>query len=135
MKKKKKNPDRTANPGGKKKWEEAASGKKKKKSCTVTDVGPPNSVKNSEWWKLSDEGKQMWKIEWWVMSDELWVISDEWWVMEIEWRKLSDQILLAKQALSVHALGLRRQLAARTLIFPKIIPKRSIFKRELSNCL
>ena len=26
-------------------------------------------------------------------------MSDEWWVMEIEWRKLSDQILLPKQAL------------------------------------
>ena len=39
----------------------------------MTGVGPPNSVKNSEWWKLSDEGKQMWKIEWWVMSDGNWV--------------------------------------------------------------
>ena len=29
-------------------------------------------------------------------------MSDEWWVMEIEWRKLSDQILLAKQALSLY---------------------------------
>ena len=35
------------------------------------------------------------------MSDELWVMSDEWWVMEIEWRKLSDEILLAKQALKL----------------------------------
>ena len=26
-------------------------------------------------------------------------MSDEWWVMEIEWRKLSDKILLPKQAL------------------------------------
>ena len=58
----------------------------------MTGVGPPNSMKNNEWWKLSDEGKWMWKIEWEVMSDELWVMSDE-------WRKLSDQILLAKQAL------------------------------------
>ena len=67
----------------------------------MTGVGPPNSVKNSEWWKLSDEGKRMWKIEWQVMSDELWMMSDKWWVMEIEWQKLSDQILLAKQALNV----------------------------------
>ena len=42
---------------------------KKKKSCTVTGVGPLNSVKNSEWWKLSDGTKQPWYFEWWVMSD------------------------------------------------------------------
>ena len=41
--------------------------------------------------KVSDGAKRVWKIKWWVMSDE-------WWVMEIKWRKLSDQILLAKQA-------------------------------------
>ena len=70
----------------------------------MTGVGPPNSVKNSEWWKLSDEGKRMWKIEWWVMSDELWVMSDEWWVMEIEWWKLSDHFLLAKQALKFNMI-------------------------------
>ena len=32
--------------------------RKRKKSCIMTGVGPPNSVKNSEWWKLSDGTKQ-----------------------------------------------------------------------------
>ena len=40
------------------------------------------------------------------MSDELWVMSDEWWVTEIEWRKLSDEILLAKQAPKFSAIDL-----------------------------
>ena len=35
------------------------------------------------------------------MSVKKWVMSDEWWVMEIEWRKLSDDFLLSKQALSI----------------------------------
>ena len=35
------------------------------------------------------------------MSVKKWVMSYEWWVMEIEWRKLSDQILLPKQALNI----------------------------------
>ena len=43
--------------------------KKRKKSCTVIGMGPPNSVKNNEWWKLSDSTKQPWYLEWWVMSD------------------------------------------------------------------
>ena len=51
--------------------------KKKKKSCTVTGVRPPNSVKNSEWWKLSNGTKQPWYLEWWVM--------------EIEWSKKANQ--------------------------------------------
>ena len=44
--------------------------------------GPTNSVKNIEWWKLGDDAKRVWKIEWWVMSYELWVMSDGNWVME-----------------------------------------------------
>ena len=61
----------------KEKWRE-------KKSDQVTEMGPTNSVKNIEWWEVSDVAKQVWKIKWWVMNDELWVMSDEWWVMEIE---------------------------------------------------
>ena len=56
--------------------------KKKRKKVTPNDMyGPTNSVKNIEWWKLGNDAKRVWKIEWWVMSDELWVMSDEWWVM------------------------------------------------------
>ena len=40
---------------------------------------PPNSVKNIEWWKVSDGAKRVWKIKWWVMSDGNWVTEIEWW--------------------------------------------------------
>ena len=76
----------------------------------MTGVGPPISVKNSEWWKLSDEGKRMWKIEWWVMSYEWWVMSDERW-------KLSDYFLLAKQAPRVFNLQKIPKLGNWPLIF------------------
>ena len=56
--------------------------KKKKKSCTVTGMGPPNSVKNSEWCKLSDCTKQPWYLEWWVMKIEWWVMSDGNWMIK-----------------------------------------------------
>ena len=53
--------------------------KKKSEKVTPTDMyGPTNSVKNIELWKLGDDAKRVWKIEWWVMSYELWVMSDEW---------------------------------------------------------
>ena len=64
--------------------------KKKKKSCIVTSVGPPKSVKNSEWWKPSDGTKQPWYLEWWVM--------------EIEWQKKVNQI--APKFLKVDTLKL-----------------------------
>ena len=65
-----------------------------KKNAALADrYGPTNSVKNIEWWKLGDNAKRVWKIEWWVMSYELWVMSDEWW-------KLSDKKNEAKQPLS-----------------------------------
>ena len=51
-------------------------------------------------------------------------MSDEWWVMEIEWRKLSDQILLAKQALKFPKLSLSSDPLSPTitLIFMPLIP-------------
>ena len=64
----------------------------KNKTVPANKYGPTNSVKNIEWWKLGDDAKRVWKIEWWVMSYEWWVMSDEWW-------KLSDEKTLAKQAL------------------------------------
>ena len=60
---------------------------KKKKTASADRYGPTNSMKNIEWWKLGDDAKRVWKIEWWVMSYDWWVMSDEWWVMEIEWLK------------------------------------------------
>ena len=57
--------------------------KKKKKKVTPTDMyGPTNSVKNIKWWKLGDDAKRVWKIEWWAMSDELWVMSYGNWVIK-----------------------------------------------------
>ena len=75
---------------------------KQKCSDTVTVVGSMNSVKilSDRNWVMKANGCEKLSDEWWVMSDDWWVMSDDWWVMEIEWRKLSDQILLAKQALS-----------------------------------
>ena len=68
------------------------TGKKKKKkeeeeeeAVPADRYGPTNSVKNIEWWKLGDDAKRVWKIEWWMMSDE-------WWVMKIEWSKKWSQI-------------------------------------------
>ena len=75
---------------------------REKKSDQVTEMGPTNSVKNIKWWKVSGGAKQVWKIKWWVMSDEWWVMSDEWWVIEIEWRKLSDEIFESKQSLRLY---------------------------------
>ena len=43
---------------------------KNKKAAPADRYGPINSVKIIEWWKLGDNAKQVWKIEWWVMSDE-----------------------------------------------------------------
>ena len=47
-------------------------------------------------------------------------MSDEWWVMEIEWRKLSDQILLPKQALNSWPLIFRQYLLIKSslICFP-----------------
>ena len=56
--------------------------KKKKKIVPADRYRPTNSVKNIEWWKLGDDAKRVWKIEWWVMSYEWWVMSDRNWVME-----------------------------------------------------
>ena len=44
-------------------------------------------------------------------------LSDEWWVIKIEWRKLSDQILLAKQALSFSFLFPHGSNVARYWVF------------------
>ena len=41
-------------------------------------MGPTNSVKNIEWWEVSDGAKQTWYFR--VMSDEWGVMSDENWV-------------------------------------------------------
>ena len=41
---------------------------------------PTDSVKNIEWWEMSDGAKQTWYFKWWVMSYEWWVMSDENWV-------------------------------------------------------
>ena len=49
--------------------------KKKKKLHRVTGIGPTNSVKNIEWWQVSDDAKRVWYFKWWVMSDELWVMK------------------------------------------------------------
>ena len=68
-----------------------------KKNDQVREMGPTNSVKNIEWWEVSDGVKEVWKIKWWVMNDELWVMSDEWW-------KLSDEIFESKQSLTLHQL-------------------------------
>ena len=35
----------------------------KKKFDQVTEMGPTNSVKNIEWWEVSDGAKQVWKIK------------------------------------------------------------------------
>ena len=57
-------------------------------------MGPTNSVKNIEWWKVSDGAKQPWYLEWWVMSNE-------WWVTEIEWPKNGGQIASKFQCLGM----------------------------------
>ena len=59
--------------------------KKKKKSVLADRYGPTNSVKNIEWWKLGDDAKWVWKIEWWVMSNEWWKFSDGNWVMKFSY--------------------------------------------------
>ena len=51
--------------------------KNQKKAAPADRYGPINSVKNIEWWKLGDDAKQVWKIEWWVMNDEWWKLSDK----------------------------------------------------------
>ena len=61
----------------------------------LTGVEPMNSVKKFSDENKSDVAKWVWKIEWWVMSNDLWV-------MEIEWRKLSDEKSLPKQPLTSH---------------------------------
>ena len=38
--------------------------KKWKKAVSADRYEPTNSVKNSEWWKLGDDAKRVWKIEW-----------------------------------------------------------------------
>ena len=45
--------------------------KKKKKLSWVIGMGPTNSVKNIEWWEVSDGAKQIWYFR--VMSDGNWV--------------------------------------------------------------
>ena len=49
--------------------------KKTKKAALANKYGLTNSVKNIEWWKLGDNAKRVWKIEWWVMSNGNWVIK------------------------------------------------------------
>ena len=46
----------------------------------MTGMGPTNSVKNIEWWEMSDCAKQTWYFR----------------VMSVEWWKLSDQKIVAK---------------------------------------
>ena len=58
--------------------------KKKEKAAPVIGMGSTNSVKNIEWWEVSDGAKQTWYFKWWVMSDELWMISDRNWVTKIK---------------------------------------------------
>ena len=50
---------------------------KKKKLHRATGMGLTNSVKNIEWWEVSDSAKQTWYFR---------VMSDEWW--KIEWPKI-----------------------------------------------
>ena len=50
----------------------------KKKNCTKWQVWGPQIV----WQILSDDAKRVWKIKWWVISDELWKLSDGNWVMK-----------------------------------------------------
>ena len=45
--------------------------KKKKKLHRVTSMGPTNSVKNIEWWEVSDGAKKTWYFR--MMSDRNWV--------------------------------------------------------------
>ena len=45
---------------------------KKKKSVLADRCGPINSVKNIEWWQVSDGAKQVGHFKWWVMSDKWW---------------------------------------------------------------
>ena len=65
------------------------------KAALVTGMEPINSVKNIEWWEVSDGAKQTWYFKWWVMSDE-------WW-------KLSDQKNLSKQTLRFYLLDFEIQ--------------------------
>ena len=65
------------------------------KAAPVTGMGPINSVKNIEWWEVSDGAKQTWYFKWWVMNDE-------WW-------KLSDQKNLSKQTLRFYLLDFEIQ--------------------------
>ena len=55
---------------------------KKENLHRVIGMGPTNSVKNIEWWEVSDGAKQTWYFR---------VMSDEWWVTEIEWPKKINQ--------------------------------------------
>ena len=49
---------------------------KKKKLHRVADMGPTNSVKNIEWWQVSDSAKRVGYFKWWVMSDGNWVMKN-----------------------------------------------------------
>ena len=49
---------------------------KKKKLHRVADMGPTNSVKNIEWWQVSDGVKRVGYFKWWVMSDGNWVMKN-----------------------------------------------------------
>ena len=57
---------------------------------SVTGMGPTNSVKNVEWWKMNDGAKRVFDFKWGVMSDGNWVMTDE------RWKKIK-----SKQALSI----------------------------------
>ena len=54
-------------------------------------MGPTNSVKNIEWWQVSDGAKQVGYLKWWVMSNE--------------WQKLNDEKYWSKQPLNLSKLN------------------------------
>ena len=41
----------------------------------MTGMGPTNSVKNIEWWQVSDGAKRVEYFEWWMMSKGNWVMK------------------------------------------------------------
>ena len=49
---------------------------KKKKLHRVTGMGPTNSVKNIEWWQVSDGAKRVGYFKWWVINDRNWVMKN-----------------------------------------------------------
>ena len=64
----------------------------------VLGIGPTNSVKNIEWWQVSDGAKHVWYFK--VMSDEWQKLSDGNWVM----KKASKQALIFYCKMSSYCL-------------------------------